>query len=1023
MRYSLAGKRLKHYLSALMLLLMREAEGQGGTAGQWTGAAVNFIWTDGNNWTPVGNVPGGTSQGAQGDATFTAPTGGEIKIPTPYYLESISLASVVTEGVALIFNPEAGPGNLILSSEDNNPGIYMTGNGYANSMVFNTGFELYDPTLSPANAFGVDIGSMCTCTITGSISNIQRTLTFPFDIEFTGPSDSTLVLTGANALKRPIQVGASATSPTLQGNTQSLQVDISNGGVVIFDQSVVGSGTYSGSIYDDSHPGHVTIRNGAVIFTGTNTYTGGTAVNAGGTLQGNTNAVQGIIQNDGSLIFDQSTIVRGFYSDVISGIGSVEIQGGKVSVTGMNTYTGGTTIASDAAFEVLNSGSYHGAITGPVVVNGEFLITDTSGVTINSLSGSGNVFIGAQTLTVSDSSSAISTIFSGEIIDNNLGGGLIKGGASTLILTGFNSYLGATTVSGGILQGSTDSFAGNIDNDALLIFDQSMTISNTYSNTISGNGTVEIQGGVLVLSSGNTYTGATIVDSGGTLSVTGSLANTAVTVNAGGTLQGTGTIGSGGASIVNNGTVSPGTSPGMLTIDGSYTQNAGGAFDVEIASATSYSQLIATGDIVLNGPLSITLSPHFSGFTTGGQDITYTLMEGASVTGGFSPIQVSFPALSTFGLFYEQDQVLLTLYVPYPPSLSSNAVAHAAPIVSATYQRVYNFSRRLNKFRSVWQSGSELLSAGANAPADEWLIASAGDGFVANVESPTTRIWIEPSRRKTWGVFADAVGGIGRSYRTATQEPFKIDSVGGEIGFDYVGEWFGAGFSPSYQLLSGISDAGDQKYRVYSAAATAFATLVPMENKSLFIDVIGGGGYQWYRTLKKTPVGDVRGSTQGEQFYVYSDVGYAVNYSHSKGLFSPFLGLGYIGTFIDSYQEKGNIEQAFHIGENNGRSLRTSLGFSSSYTFSWNWFSFIPEARAIWQYECLPQNQSVAYASAPLEISSQIQVLGTGKNTVFAGAFFRFEFPKKIEFYGSYDYEWNTQFHKHLFFAGLDQRF
>ena len=58
-------------------------------------------------------------------------------------------------------------------------------------------------------------------------------------------------------------------------------------------------------------------------------------------------------------------------------------------------------------------------------------------------------------------------------------GSLLKNGTGTLILSGTNSYTGGTTVSGGILQGTTTSLQGNILNNATVVFNQ--TGSGTYA--------------------------------------------------------------------------------------------------------------------------------------------------------------------------------------------------------------------------------------------------------------------------------------------------------------------------------------------------------------------------------------------------------------------------------------------------------------------------------------------------------------------------------------------------------------
>jgi autotransporter-associated beta strand protein len=99
------------------------------------------------------------------------------------------------------------------------------------------------------------------------------------------------------------------------------------------------------------------------------------------------------------------------------------------------------------------------------------------GGTIGSLDGDGNVFLGANNLTVGSDQSF--TTFSGVIQDGGqnggTGGSLTKVGSGTLILQGANTYTEDTNINGGLLQ-----------------VDGSIT-SNTFVNhrgTLAGNGTI-----------------------------------------------------------------------------------------------------------------------------------------------------------------------------------------------------------------------------------------------------------------------------------------------------------------------------------------------------------------------------------------------------------------------------------------------------------------------------------------------------------------------------------------------------
>ncbi|WP_395063020.1 autotransporter-associated beta strand repeat-containing protein, partial [Paraburkholderia silvatlantica] len=110
-------------------------------------------------------------------------------------------------------------------------------------------------------------------------------------------------------------------------------------------------------------------------------------------------------------------------------------------------------------------------------------------------------------------------------------------GTGTTVLTGTNTYTGGTTISAGTLQlgnGTTNgSIAGNVTNNASLVFEPASGTTINEPGVISGTGQVQQTGtGTTVLTGTNTYTGGTTI-SAGTLQLTngGAAGTGAVTVN------------------------------------------------------------------------------------------------------------------------------------------------------------------------------------------------------------------------------------------------------------------------------------------------------------------------------------------------------------------------------------------------------------------------------------------------------------------------------------------------------------
>ena len=118
--------------------------------------------------------------------------------------------------------------------------------------------------------------------------------------------------------------------------------------------------------------------------------------------------------------------------------------------------------------------------------------------------------------------------------------------------------------------------------------------------------------------------------------------NGSVQIQSGGTATGWGII---NGNVVNYGVTHVGDDPGIITVNGNYTQGATGALQIEVGP-TSYSQLIVSGTAALNGALQF--EPVQGGALQLGQ--TYTVVTAAGgITGEFSSIASGSPFISLSG--------------------------------------------------------------------------------------------------------------------------------------------------------------------------------------------------------------------------------------------------------------------------------------------------------------------------------------------------------------------------------------
>jgi autotransporter-associated beta strand protein len=352
---------------------------------------------------------------------------------------------------------------------------------------------------------------------------------------------------------------------------------------------------------------------------------------------------------------------------VVFGTGGslVKVGAGTLTLSGANTYTGGTTV--DAG--TLRQGALGGFVAStPYTVNAGTLDLNSFNLTASSLSGTGGtIALGTANLTVNQ---AGSTSYDG-VVTGGAGSLTLAGG--TLTLTGANSYGGGTTVTGGTLVGTSTSLQGAIVNNAAVTFDQAT--AGTYAGAMSGTGTLTKAGaGTLDLTGTNTYGGATTV-SGGTLAVNGSITS-AVTVNSGGTLGGGGTVGS--TTIANGGRFAPGNSIGTTTVAGNVSFAPGSVYEVE-ANAVGAADRIDAGTATLTGGTVQVLAEA----GTYQSSTQYTILSTTGgVTGTFAGVTSNL-AFLTPSLSYVGNNVLLTL--------TSNGTSFSAVAQTPNQRAVSNY--------------------------------------------------------------------------------------------------------------------------------------------------------------------------------------------------------------------------------------------------------------------------------------------------------------------------------------------
>jgi autotransporter-associated beta strand protein len=433
--------------------------------------------------------------------------------------------------------------------------------------------------------------------------------------------------------------GSAGTFITTDGSGQKLTATVASGSSFTYAGKIGADGTGTGN----DNILFTKAGAGTQIFTGSNSYTGGTVI-TGGTLQigagGTTGQIVGNVTANAALVFDRSDDIS--FAGIFSGS------------TGTVTKRNATTLTLSAesmpftgSFAVA-SGSLRLTGTGSTVpINA--LITGSGALVRDAVANAASSFL---ILNGSNNYSGGTTINAGFVqlgANNALGTGPLVFTATTdrgsLNLSGFNQTVAGLTAS------NTTQFRGdiyNINSNALstLTIDTPTGQTFTYANQIGALGNfanialVKAGAGTQILSGSSRYSGATAVNAG-TLIVDGnnSLATGAVTVAAGAVLGGSGKIG--GATTV-TGTLSPGNSPGVLSIaslvlDGPSTS----LFEIDgTGRGTSYDGVTITqsAGLTYGGALSLVFSNTFADNTT------FDLFNfSGSPQGSFSSVTASGP--------------------------------------------------------------------------------------------------------------------------------------------------------------------------------------------------------------------------------------------------------------------------------------------------------------------------------------------------------------------------------------------
>jgi autotransporter-associated beta strand protein len=601
----------------------------------------DVILSASNNYSGGTIVNGGTltltDAGRIGGGGLTVNSGGTVSVANNDY-NSIGGALTVNEGGNLSTDSTGNNAHNIAGITLNGGTLSSSGNTYSEgNWIFNGDVTVGGSALSTISGYAVGSKSgggtyNVADSVAGSGTDLLVTANM---VDASGGSyltktgAGTMTVTGAISYTGETNInGGVLEIESVSGwkGVDTSAFNINNGSTLLFTRNggngfvlnaddAINFGSSGGGTLDTN----VASSNNFVVRGTTFTTQGGT----GNTIQGSFNMDAGDVTFNVADGTDASDLT---VSAVLGNAAGIVKQGaGTMELTGVNTYSGATTISA-GTLEIggsgqLDSGSYAQAIAN----NGTFNYNSSADQTLSGLiSGSGAVVkdnSGNLTITASNTYSGGTTINGGTVIlasgasEDALGSGAVtmnSGGSLQLWISagGNHNIDNDFTMDGGTVYSKDGQY--NLTGTMTLNVGGG-TLGGTWSDkhiqvsgVISGAGGLTIvdfpssQNGDVILSGVNTYTGNTTV-SGGTLTLSAADNNIASSATidvasgayldvsgisngfalaSGQTLSGAGTV-TGDMTIALGSVLSPGNSPGTLST-GSQTWEDGGAFLWEI---------------------------------------------------------------------------------------------------------------------------------------------------------------------------------------------------------------------------------------------------------------------------------------------------------------------------------------------------------------------------------------------------------------------------------------------------------
>jgi autotransporter-associated beta strand protein len=543
-------------------------------------------------------------------------------------------------------------------------------------------------------------------------------------------------------------------------------------------------------------------------------------------------------------------------------------------------------------------------------------------------------------------------------------GGLTKHGSGLLILGGTNSFTGGTTVSAGTLA-LTGTMVGDLTVQAGASFVSGGGYSVAAGRTLTNAGTFQSVNGALVNAGtidnsgsllGGVVNNGTFNQSGGAYANSTTLINNSTfngNVNNTGTLGGTGTF---NGAVSNLNIVAPGNSIGTITVNGSFTQAAGGSYQVETDASGAADRINVTGApgsaTINGGTVSIVGATGVYSPST-----TYTILNATGgVAGRFAGLTSAFPFLQG-SLSYDSNNVYLTLR---PGGFAAGAASVNQAAVGAALDRSVagatgDFATLVGTLATATlaqgQAAMSALSgenyaafAGANLGSGQLFMNAVGQQMdAARGGNPGKAVRValadaceaDACAAGPWSLWGTGLAGLGSIAGDANAGTVTYSMGGVATGLDYKVEprlllGLGVGFASGSQWVNGLSGRGSTD----SYQASLYASF---SEAGLWVDALAGYAYNDNRMTRQIAIPGLAartasGSTGANQLLGQVEAGYRFDLpapgtaAGAAAAIAPFARLQGTTVMQNGFAESGAGGLGLDVAPQTTNSLRSTLG-------------------------------------------------------------------------------------------------